>query len=216
MKVIDLGLTDFLEVYKLQLEMVNAVASGLSENILLITEHKPVITIGRKGSESNILRNREYLSHAGIDVINVDRGGDVTYHGPGQIVAYPIFRLENESRDIHNFLDFLEDVGGYFLEQYGLYAEKKPGLRGIWIEDRKIGSIGIGARKWVTYHGMAINIDPDLLFFSFIRPCGLDSVKITSLRKELCRELDISDAKNKLVRAFKEIPLLAEAAGKAG
>ncbi len=210
MKVIDLGVTDFLEAYEFQLRLIKEVASGDSEDTLLLTEHKQVITIGRKGSEKNILRTREFLSSRGIDIVNVDRGGDVTYHGSGQIVAYPLFKLHGEGRDIHNFLHFLEKVGHYFLMQYGLITHERPGLRGLWIEDRKIGSIGIGVRKWVTYHGLAINIDLDLVPFSFIRPCGLRGVKVTSLKKEISRGSDISDAKDKLVQAFKEVPLLAE------
>lgn len=211
MKVIDLGVTDFLEAYEFQLSLVKEVASGDREDTLLLTEHKPVITIGRKGSEKNILRTREFLSSRGINIVNADRGGDVTYHGPGQIIAYPVFRLQGEGRDIHNFLHFLEEAGTYFLMQYGLIARERPGLRGLWIEDRKIGSIGIGVRKWVTYHGLAINVDLDLMPFSFIRPCGLRDA-ITSLKKEIPRGLDISDAKDKLAQAFKEISLLAETA----
>ena len=211
MKVIDLGVTDFLEAYEFQLNLVKEVASGDQEDTLLLTEHKPVITIGRKGSKKNILRTRDFLSSQGINIVNVDRGGDVTYHGPGQIIAYPVFRLHGEGRDIHNFLHFLEEVGSYFLMQYGLTAWERPGLRGLWIEDRKTGSIGIGVRKWITYHGLAINIDLDLTPFSFIRPCGLRDA-VTSLKKEISRGVDISDAKDKLAQAFKEIPLLAETA----
>ena len=210
MKVIDLGVTDFLEAYEFQINLVKEVASGDSEDTLLLAEHKPVITIGRRSSKENILRTKEFLSSQGIDIVDVDRGGDVTYHGPGQIIAYPVFRLQSEGRDIHNFLHFLEEVGTYFLMQYGLRVQERPGLRGLWIEDRKIGSIGIGVRKWVTYHGLAINIDLDLTSFSFIRPCGLKDAKVTSLKKEIHRGVDISDAKDKLAQAFKEIPLLAE------
>lgn len=210
MKVIDLGVTDFLKAYEFQLSLVKDVASGEREDTLLLTEHKSVITIGRKGSKKNILRTREFLSSRGIDIVNVDRGGGVTYHGPGQIIAYPVFRLQGEGRDIHNFLHFLEEVGTYFLMQYGLIARERLGLRGLWIEEKKIGSIGIGVKKWVAYHGLAINIDLDLTPFSFIRPCGLKDVKVTCLKKEISSRLDISDAKDKLAQAFKEVPLLAE------
>lgn len=214
MQIIDLGITDFKDAYEVQLDLVNKVSRGISEDTLLITEHRPVITIGRRGSWDNIFKSRGHLSSCGIDVLNIDRGGDVTYHGPGQAIAYPIFKLRDEGRDIHLFLRFLEEVGIHFLSQYGLLAGSRPGFRGIWIDGKKIGSIGIGVRKWVTYHGLAINVNVDLLPFSFIRACGIKGAEQTSLKNILCRELDINDAKDKLKLSFKEIPLLAEAVNK--
>ncbi len=211
MRIIDLGLTDFSDAYRSQLELVNKVSKGVCEDTLLITEHNPVITIGRKGKEDNILRPREFLTSNNIDIFNIDRGGDVTYHGPGQIVAYPIFKLENESRDIHTFLSFLEEVSRHFLSQYGLVAEKRQGLRGVWVEEKKIGFIGLGVKKWTTYHGLSINVDLDLAPFSFIRPCGIDGIDIISLKEALHRRVDIEDAKERLRASFKEVPLLAEA-----
>ena len=211
MRIIDLGITDFLEAYKFQIELIEKISKGISEDTLLIAEHKSVITIGRKGSWGNIFKSREYLSSRGIDILNVDRGGDVTYHAPGQLIAYPIFRLEDEGRSIHRFLQFLEEIGCHFLHQFGLTAAVKPGLRGIWVDDKKVGSIGIGIKKWVTYHGLAININIDLEPFSFIRPCGIEGVEITSVKNLLGREVDIKDAKDKIKTSFKQVPLLAEA-----
>ena len=214
MRIIDLGISDFREIYDLQQGLVKEVFQGKRENTLIITEHRPVITIGRKGSWNNIFKSREFLALEGIDVLNIDRGGDVTYHGPGQIIAYPVFRLENESRDIHCFLRFLEDIGCHFLAQYGVIPEKKQGFTGIWVKDRKIGSIGIGVKKWVTYHGLALNINISLEPFSFIRPCGIEGVSMTSLKKILGRDIDIRDAKNKLKISFEEISFMAEAVGR--
>jgi len=208
MRYIDLGLSDYKEAYKIQCEIRDRVAKGAAENTLIITEHKSVITIGRKGSESHIFRTE------GIEVLNIDRGGDVTYHGPGQLVAYPIFKLEKEAGGIHSFLRFLEETGIRFLSKYAVRAETRPGMRGVWVSDSKIGSIGIGIKKWVVYHGMAININTDLRPFSFIRPCGIKGVKITSLEKLLGGRLDIEDAKRKLRESFEEVPSLAEAACK--
>lgn len=215
MRVVDLGLTDFSEAYRLQMEGLREVYEGASEDVLFLTEHLPVITIGRSGSWHSILASRNFLSSKGIKVLNVDRGGDATYHGPGQLVAYPVFKLQNESRDIHKFLGFLEAVGAHFLSQYGLTAGRKPGLRGIWMGGRKVGSIGIGIKKWITYHGIAINIDTELTPFSFIRPCGLSGIEVTSLKSILRRELDIDEAKHRLKSSFREVPLLAEAVNKA-
>ena len=214
MHVIDLGITDFREVYKFQVDLVKKVSQGVSDDTLVITEHRPVITIGRIGSRDNILVSKEYLSSCGIEVFDIDRGGDVTYHGPGQIIAYPIFKLVDESRDIHGFLHFLEEVGRHFLMQYGLIAEDRPGFRGIWIKGKKIGSIGIGVKRWVTYHGLAININVDLRPFSFIKPCGIKDVEMASLIDLLGCEVDIDDAKDRLKLSFKEISLLAETVSK--
>ncbi|PIV39808.1 MAG: octanoyltransferase [Candidatus Omnitrophica bacterium CG02_land_8_20_14_3_00__42_8] len=211
MQYIDLGLSDYKEAYKAQCEIRSKVAGGACENTLIITEHKSVITIGRKGSARHLLRAGKFLAGLGIEVLDIDRGGDITYHGPGQLVAYPIFKLENEARDIHGFLRFLEDVGINFLSKYGVEAGTVPGMRGVWVKGAKIASIGIGVKKWVTYHGMAININPDLRPFSFIKPCGIDGVNITSLENLLKEKLDIEDAKRRLRESFEEVPLLAEA-----
>jgi len=211
MQIIDLGLTDFLEAHRFQMELVEKVSKGLCEDTLLITEHKSVITIGRKGSWKNILKSKEELFSTGIDVFETDRGGDVTYHAPGQIIVYPVFKLENESRDIYRFLQFLEEIGSHFLNQYGFVSEALPGFRGIWIKGKKIASIGIGIKKWVTYHGIAVNINLDLTPFSFIRPCGIEGVKMSSIKDLLGQEVDIDDAKDRLKTSFKEVPLLAEA-----
>jgi lipoate-protein ligase B len=211
MRYIDLGLSDYKEAYKVQCEVRNKVASGAFENTLIVTEHRSVITIGRKGSHGHLFRTGEFLAGLGIEVLDVDRGGDITYHGPGQLVAYPIFRLENEAKDIHGFLRFLEDVGVNFLSKYGVEAARVSGARGIWVKGAKIGSIGVGVKKWITYHGMAININTDLRPFSFIKPCGIQGVKITSLECLVKERLDIEDAKRKLRESFEKVPLLAEA-----
>ncbi|MCX5687049.1 MAG: lipoyl(octanoyl) transferase LipB [Candidatus Omnitrophica bacterium] len=205
MRYLDLGLSDYKEAYRVQREVADKVARGISENTLIITEHKSIITIGRTGSRKHVFKTE------GIEVLNIDRGGDVTYHCPGQLVAYPIFKLEKEAKDIHNFLRFLEDVGVNFLSKYDVCSETVPGLRGVWVKGEKIGSIGIGVKKWVTYHGMAININTDLKPFSFIKPCGIEGVKITSLEVLLKKRIDIKDAKRKLRESFEEVPLLAEA-----
>lgn len=212
MRYIDLGLSDYRDAYILQMKLVQDVASGVTENTLIITEHESVITIGRKGSEDSILKSQDFLMSLGVEVLNIDRGGDATCHMPGQIVAYPIFKLEGEAKDIHKFLEYLEEAGIHFLDQYGISGMRRPGLRGVWIGEEKIGSIGIGIKKWVTYHGLAININNDLSLFSYIRPCGIPSVKITSLQKVLNRQIDIEDAKYRLKESFEKISFMAEAA----
>jgi len=205
---IDLGLSDYQEAYRVQCEIRDRVAKGEIKDTLIITEHKSVITIGRAGSEKNVFKTE------GIRVFRVDRGGDVTYHGPGQLMAYPVFKLENEARDIHCFLRYLEDVGVNFLDKYGIMAETRPGMRGVWVRDSKIASIGIGVKKWVTYHGMAININTDLRPFSFIKPCGIEGVKITSLENILKERVDFEDAKCRLRKSFEEVSSLVETVSK--
>ena len=205
MDYIDLGISEYKESYRIQRETAEKVAAGMRGNTLIITEHKKVITIGRTGSDSNVFKSE------GMDVLKIDRGGDVTYHGPGQLVAYPIFKFEKEARDIHNFFGYMEDVGINFLNKYGVSAEAKPGLRGVWTGDGKIGSIGIGIKKWVTYHGMAININTDMTPFSFINPCGVAGIRMTSLEILLGKKIDIGDAKFRLRDSFEEVSLLAEA-----
>jgi len=204
MRIIDIGITDFLKAWEYQKAIVRDVDNGLCEDTLILTEHYPVITIGRQGKSSNILKSSEFLKKNGIDIIEVDRGGDVTYHGPGQLIGYPIFRLKDRGRDVHKFLEFLEDIGRHFLTQYGLTSKKIPGLRGIWVNGKKIGSIGIGIRRWVTYHGMAININVELTPFSFIKPCGIEDLEMTSLKELLGCDIDIDEAKLQLIRSFDE------------
>ncbi|MFC1508787.1 lipoyl(octanoyl) transferase LipB [Candidatus Omnitrophota bacterium] len=205
MRFVDLGLTGFLEAYKIQMELLGDISRGFSESTLLITEHPSVITVGRRGSHNNIFRSREFLCSRGIEVLDTDRGGDVTYHGPGQLVAYPVFKLENEARDIHRFLEYLENVARHFLSKYDVAGEFKPGLRGVWIKKKKIASIGIGVKKWVSYHGLAININCNLLPFSFIKPCGIEKIETTSLEKVLGYKVGINDAKYRLKSSFEEL-----------
>ncbi|MFH1783044.1 MAG: lipoyl(octanoyl) transferase LipB [Candidatus Omnitrophota bacterium] len=211
MKIIDIGLKKYREAYEFQLELVEKVSRGLEPDTLIITEHYPIITLGRRSKLENILASEEELNNLGIEVLKIDRGGDVTYHGPGQLVAYPIMKLENEAKDIHIFLDYLEEVGLDFLSRYNVSGSKKSGYRGVWVGEQKIASIGIGVKKWVTYHGIAININTRLKDFSLITPCGIKDIGMTSLEKVLGKRIDIDHAKDRLVSSFKEVSLLAKA-----
>ncbi|MFH1478478.1 MAG: lipoyl(octanoyl) transferase LipB [Candidatus Omnitrophota bacterium] len=214
MNIIDLGLTEFLDTYKIQLDLVQDVSEKKRDNTVLVTRHYPVITAGRLSDAGNILLSEEELLSKGINIVNIDRGGDVTYHGFGQLVLYPIVRLENEARDIHLFLEYLEEVGIRFLSKYGVFGVRKHGFRGVWVGQDKIASIGIGVKKWTTYHGMAINITSDKDGFSFIRPCGIESVNMTSLTDILGRKIGFEDAKAKAIASFEEISLLDKAVSK--
>ncbi len=211
MRIIDLGLTNYNDAHKMQLDLVENISRGLEEDTILLTEHFPVVTFGRRANIKNLLIGEEELRSLNIEIVYTDRGGDVTYHGLGQLVAYAITNLKNEAKDIHKFLEYLEDIGINFLSKYNIFAKKVPGYRGVWVNNKKIASIGIGVKKWVTYHGIAININTDLEYFSFIRPCGIEFVQMTCIKEELGYKIDFQDAKKKIISTFKEVSALDKA-----
>jgi lipoyl(octanoyl) transferase len=168
---------------------------GERRDALLLVEHPHVITVGRtRGALAHILAADE------VEVVEVERGGDVTYHGPGQIVAYPILLLEEGERDLHRFLRNLEEGMIRTLARWGIEGGREPGKTGVWIEGRrKIASIGIACRKWVTFHGLALNVTTDLDYFARIQPCGFDATVMTSMARELGRDLALADVQSALV-----------------
>ncbi len=202
MKVIDLGLTDYSNCYRLQKRLLNDIKNNGAEDNIITTEHRPVITIGRTGSRNNILVSQEFLEGRGVEVIEVDRGGDITYHGPGQIVMYPIIDLKKHGRDIHKYLHSLEDIVIELLrDNYieGFRVEKKTG---VWTNKGKIASIGIGVSGWVTFHGLALNVDCDLTPFKWINPCGFKGINITSMEELTGIKIDKERIKNRLIDLF--------------
>ncbi|HNX81254.1 MAG TPA: lipoyl(octanoyl) transferase LipB [Candidatus Omnitrophota bacterium] len=179
--VIKPGIISLKEGVRLQNACFDSVCAKAFEAALILCQHSPVITYGRRAGAGNILFSPDYLFHQGIEVLGIDRGGDVTYHGPGQLVVYPIFPLDIVGRDLHRYLRNLEEVILRFLSSFGIPAQRRPGLTGVWIEDKKIASVGISVRRWVSFHGFSINIeDRGLSGYRFIRPCGMD-LAMTSL-----------------------------------
>jgi lipoate-protein ligase B len=167
---------------------------------LVLVEHPHVITIGRRaGAAANI------LEHGGIPVFEIERGGDVTYHGPGQLVGYPLLQLSGPARDLHRYLRELEEVMVRTCRTYGVPAERKDGATGAWIEDRKLASIGVAVKRWVTLHGFALNVSTDLARFSAINPCGFQASVMTSLERETGRRIGLDQVKRDLVRHFREV-----------
>jgi lipoate-protein ligase B len=166
---------------------------GLCSDTLILTEHEPVLTLGRNADRSHILAGEDELRRMRIDVVPVERGGNVTYHGPGQLVAYPIVDLTEFGRDIRQYVGALEDSALRLLRRFGVEGERRPGTPGIWAGNGKIASIGVFVSRWVTLHGIAINIDPDLSHFDLIEPCGLAGVRMTSLALELGRVISLAD-----------------------
>lgn len=193
--MLDLGRTGYREAHVRQLAMVAERQRGERRDALVLVEHPHVITVGRtRGALANILRPGE------VEVVEVERGGDVTYHGPGQIVAYPILLLEEGERDLHRFLRNLEEGMIRTLDRWDIAADREPGKTGVWIQgQRKIASIGIACRKWVTFHGLALNVTTDLSYFARIQPCGFDAAVMTSMAHELGHDVSMTDVKAALV-----------------
>ena len=195
-----LGLVPYSQAYQLQLETHNQVALSQTPPTLLLLEHPRVVTHGRKDNEeTNLVVPKALLEAQGIEVISTERGGTVTYHGPGQLVAYAIFPVGRRVRD---FLRRLENVQIRLLETYGILARPNPGYAGVYVENDKIGSIGVAIKRNVALHGLALNINTTLKDFDLIVPCGLTDTHMTSLEKLLERKIDMQEARVQLEQAF--------------
>ena len=183
-----LGPTGYADGLDLQRALIDARVAGDISDLLLFPDHPPVLTVGRGGREGSLKVDRDTLRRRGLEVFDVSRGGDVTWHGPGQLVGYAIVDLAARGGDLHVFLRGLEETLIRILESFGLHAERSPGRTGVWIDEQKIASIGIGVRRWVSYHGFALNVCPDLAAFDVIHPCGLHGVRMTSIAEQLGAE----------------------------
>ena len=213
----DLGLIDYAQAWELQARLFQGtidrkvanrglpeVEQAPTEDHLLFCEHPHVYTLGKSGKQAHLLLNEEGMREKGVQFFPIDRGGDITYHGPGQIVGYPIFDLDHHFTDIHRFLRTLEEAIIGTLEAYGIKAGRIDGLTGVWLDfneplkARKICAFGIRASRWVTMHGFAFNVNTDLAYFENIVPCGITDKGVTSLAKELGHEVDINEVKARL------------------
>ena len=191
----------YTKALSLQLDLHARCVSGEIPGVLMLLEHDPVITMGVKTSEANVLATPEVLEREGIELVRTDRGGDVTYHGPGQLVGYPIFRLREMGADLHGYLRAVEQGIIDALAGFGLHGERS-GPAGVWVGGRKVCSIGVAVRKWVTYHGFALNVDPDMRHFGYINPCGLAADRITCLRELLGTAPEMADVRRACARGF--------------
>lgn len=185
LQVTHLGPTPYRSGLALQESLVKARAAGETGDWLLYPDHPPVLTVGRGATEGNILADAATLERLGVERFEVSRGGDVTWHGPGQLVGYLVCDLEGRDRDLHRFLRGIEESLIQALAVWGIEGERSPGRTGVWVSGAKIASIGIAVRKWVSYHGFALNVAPDLRFFDLINPCGLSGIHMTSLAERL-------------------------------
>ena len=199
---IDWGRTYYTPAWHQQEDFVARRLAGGIGDTLAFTEHEPVYTLGvRLGAASHLLWDAAELARRGIEVVETNRGGDITYHGPGQIVGYPILSLATR-KDLHAYLRFLEQVLINSLGSLGLAAARRPGQTGIWLGPRKIAAIGVAVKRWVTYHGFALNVNNDLTPFAGIVPCGITDGTVTSLRQELGHEFDLAGVKAVLAAEF--------------
>jgi lipoyl(octanoyl) transferase len=200
----DLGRVSFSEAFALQQELVSQRKQGLIPDQLLFVEHPHVITMGRNGRREHLLAGEEVLAQAGVEFHHTDRGGDVTYHGPGQLVAYPIFDLREWKRDVVAYVRALEQVVIDTLAEFAIHGVRCEGCTGVWVDGRKICAIGVHLSRWVTSHGLALNIDTDLSYFRYIVPCGLTK-PVTSMRElgsNATREQVMSRMANHFARVF--------------
>lgn len=183
---VSLGRVSYAEALELQRTLARDRISGaIPHDVLLLVEHPPVVTLGRSSKGKHLLASPEFLATRGVELFEVERGGDVTFHGPGQLVGYPIVDLKRHKQDLHWYLRQLEQSLIGSLAVFGIPGEQNTGLTGVWTRGRKIASIGVHARDWVTWHGFALNVSTDLSFFDLIVPCGISGVEMTSMAREL-------------------------------
>jgi lipoate-protein ligase B len=194
--VCDLGTRSYEEALDLQRAVARARISGaFAEDLLLLVEHPPVVTLGRSSKERHLLASPALLASRGVELFEVERGGDVTFHGPGQLVGYPIIDLKRHKLDLHWYLRQVEEALIRALAPFGIAGERNVGYTGVWAGGRKLASIGVHARNWVTWHGFALNVHTDLAYFDLIVPCGIAEVQMSSIAAELARvgNLDATD-----------------------
>ena len=217
----DLGLLDYQKAVEYQTKIFNkiidqklknrnSVNKEITQNHLIFVEHPNVYTLGKSGDINNLLLSKEDLEKKEIQFFNTNRGGDITCHGPGQIVCYPILDLDNFFSDIHKYLRYLEEVVIQTLNEFGIKSERSPDETGVWIEPkqisaRKICAMGVKASRWVTMHGFALNVDNDLSYFENIIPCGISNKSVTSITNEISNQVDKYDVKEKIIKNFENI-----------
>lgn len=223
----NLGRVPYADALALQHELVDARKAGGGEDTLLLLEHPPVFTLGRNAQEQHILASREFLDERGIEIHRVERGGEVTYHGPGQLVGYPILDLRNFRMDVGWYVRALEDVLIQTLNSYGVDAhragldargKRDSKMVGVWVEnptddplekkfhpEAKIAQIGARIEQWITYHGFALNVDPNMQHFQFIIPCGIPDKPVTALARVLNKKIAMDDVRERVARAFENV-----------
>lgn len=204
-RVVDLGVVDYEEAFALQKRHVERLQRNEGDDVLVFVEHPHVITVGRNADGHAIVADTRAIEARGAKVVATDRGGDVTYHGPGQLVGYPIVRLEPGRRDIRRYVGDLEQVLIDTLADFGVAAARHPEHRGVWVEGRKIASLGIRISRWVTSHGFALNVDTDLSYFSLMNPCGIQGCVMTTLAQECGTSVTMSAVRERIAVHFGKV-----------
>jgi len=200
------GMVAYAEALEFQRAVARArIAGAIEQDVLLLMEHPPVVTTGRSSKDRHLLASPDLLERRGIGLFDVERGGDVTFHGPGQLVGYPIIDLKRHRKDLHWYLRQLEQGLIDALGELGIAGERNVGYTGVWTHGRKIASIGVHARAWVTWHGFALNVSTDLSYFDLIVPCGIPGVTMTSVERELGRPCDARLVEDAVARAFGQV-----------
>ena len=203
---VSLGRLGYGEALEMQRGIARERISGaIPQDVLLLVEHPPVVTLGRASKEKHLVASPEFLQSKGVDLFEVERGGDVTFHGPGQLVGYPIIDLKRHRLDLHWYLRKIEEALINTLADYGITGERNTAFTGVWTRGKKIASIGVHARDWVTWHGFALNVTTDLSYFDLIIPCGIDGVVMTSIARELgSEEISMQDVHERVTAKFAE------------
>lgn len=203
---LDLPRTDYKRALQLQYRLVAARKDKrLAHDTLIMLEHQPVYTLGRRGGKENLKVSPDFLRNSGIQVVPIERGGNITYHGPGQQVVYPIIDLQASRLSVADYVDGLEEVMIRTVRQWEVRAERNPLNRGVWVGMQKLGSIGIAVRRGISFHGLALNVNTDLTPFSWINPCGLNDVGVTSVQQESGRPIPMDELRRVMKRHFEQV-----------
>lgn len=204
--LIDLGRMDYSHAHRFQTECVEyRLVDEMRPDIFLFAEHPPVFTLGSRGGMDSLTVSRELIEQNGLSIVQTERGGDITYHGPGQLVVYPIIHLRRAKLSVAGYIDQLEEAMLACCRDFGVAAGRDERNRGIWVGDDKIGSVGIRIRRGVAFHGLALNVDPSFEHFGWIRPCGLSRVGVTSIRREAGRAIDFTDVRERMIHHLQQL-----------
>jgi lipoate-protein ligase B len=197
-----IGKIGYADALQLQKGTVGKLIESKTLDTLFLLEHSHCFTIGKMGTRQNLLISEEEANRRGILIFESDRGGDITYHGPGQLIGYPIISLKNHRQDVKWYLEMLEETIIITLSNYGIQGRRIDGMTGVWVQDRKIASIGVRVEKWVTSHGFALNVNTDLNYFKLIVPCGIKDKGVTSMEKEIGRRFDLEEVASSYYKSF--------------
>jgi lipoyl(octanoyl) transferase len=204
-QLVDLGHMSYDDAYRIQETLLDQIKAGNRKDTLLFVEHDPVLTLGANFHVENLLLSAHEYRERGIQVVTTNRGGDVTFHGPNQLVIYPIFDITRHGKDLHKWLRSLEEAIILVLAEFGLYGYRLPPHTGVWLNGKKVAAIGIKVSRWVSMHGIALNCDNDLAPFQSIVPCGIKDFEVTSLSQEANKRITIEEAKPLVAKAFENV-----------